>query len=154
MTFGGQVWPIDPADLNLGPAPGGGCVGGIVEFPSSSGPGSPTWILGSAFLVRVPPYLLLVHEAHFFSWHCHKKNVYTVLRASPLSIGFAEVADVPGRDPGTPLSTLPPESLLTSTITDSPLPSVPDKVGGDPFGANSAFLTFYSLSLPVTYFSF
>ncbi|KAJ7467054.1 aspartic peptidase A1 [Mycena latifolia] len=85
MAFGGKSWPIDPADLNLGPGSGGSmCLGGIFDLTLGSNieanSGNPTWVVGDTFL----------------------KNVYTVFRQKPLSIGFAQLSDAAGGGSGTP----------------------------------------------------
>ncbi|KAJ7090940.1 aspartic peptidase A1 [Mycena belliarum] len=84
MAFGGKSWPINPADMNLGPGTGGTmCLGGIFDLSLGSNiqanSGNPTWVVGDTFL----------------------KNVYTVFRQSPLSIGFAQLSDAAGGS-GTP----------------------------------------------------
>ncbi|KAH7889011.1 aspartic peptidase domain-containing protein [Phlebopus sp. FC_14] len=81
MSFGGTNWPISSADMNLGSISISGsgassstqyCVGGIFDVGSSvgSGQGAPAWIVGDTFL----------------------KNVYSVYRANPPSVGFAQLA--------------------------------------------------------------
>lgn len=60
MTFGGKSWPIDPADMNLGPVDRRGqfCLGGIFDLTLGSdigaGSGNPSWVVGDTFLVRLP----------------------------------------------------------------------------------------------------
>ncbi|CAK5280395.1 unnamed protein product [Mycena citricolor] len=85
MAFGGQLWPIDPADMNLGPGSKKGmCVGSIFDLTAGSaispGPGTPTWVVGDTFL----------------------KNVYTVFRSSPAAVGFAQLSAAAGGGSGTP----------------------------------------------------
>lgn len=85
ISFGGQSWPINTADMNLGSSgTDGQCVGGIFDLNAASSNGgsanSPNWIVGDAFL----------------------KNVYTVFRSSPPSIGFAELSSAAGGSSGTP----------------------------------------------------
>ncbi|KAG1735967.1 aspartic peptidase domain-containing protein [Suillus lakei] len=79
MSFGGSTWTIDPADMNLGSIPSSisgttteMCAGGIFDIGTSVGSGSgvPTWIIGDTFL----------------------KNVYSVFRANPAAVGFAQLA--------------------------------------------------------------
>ncbi|KAH7909287.1 aspartic peptidase domain-containing protein [Hygrophoropsis aurantiaca] len=84
VSFGGTTWAINTEDLNAGQisvpsatgAVGAMCIGGIFDLgkPLSTGDNVPSWIIGDAFL----------------------KNVYTVFRADPPSIGFAQLA--PGLD--------------------------------------------------------
>jgi len=90
MGFGGSVWPISPDDMNLGSGTGGGnmCLGGIFDLSQGSSieanQGNPSWVVGDTFL----------------------KNVYSVFRQDPLSIGFAELSafagssGAPGAGPG------------------------------------------------------
>jgi hypothetical protein len=68
FSFGGQSWSIAPVDFKLTQISSGQCVGSIFVFTgSSNGPG---WIIGDTFL----------------------KNVYSVFRANPASVGFAALA--------------------------------------------------------------
>ena len=62
MNFGSQTWTISPQDFNLGAIDNTGkmCVGGVFDLdagtngaagdPSS---GSPAWVIGDTFLVRI-----------------------------------------------------------------------------------------------------
>lgn len=80
LSFGGNSWPISPADMNVGNNYGGidsggdQCIGSIFDLgqvtSAAGGDGNPNWIIGDTFL----------------------KNVYTVLRSSPPSIGFAQLS--------------------------------------------------------------
>lgn len=77
ISFGGTNWPISSNDMNLGEVSINSagtpmCVGGIFDIGSTIGTGSgvPSWIVGDTFL----------------------KNVYTVFRANPASVGFATLA--------------------------------------------------------------
>jgi cathepsin D len=85
MSFGGKTWPINPADMSLGQiAPGSpSCLGGIFDLSLGSnivsGSGNPNWVVGDTFL----------------------KNVYSVYRSQPPSIGFAQLSDAVGGS-GTP----------------------------------------------------
>ncbi|KAJ7119368.1 aspartic peptidase domain-containing protein [Mycena crocata] len=67
LSFGRQIWAIDPADLNLGPTTQNRCLGGIFQL-TTTGPRG--WVIGTPFL----------------------KNVYTVLRYEPPSVGFAQLS--------------------------------------------------------------
>jgi len=73
MSFGGKSWSISPADFELTKQSNGQCVGAFFEL-STSGSGSSSssisWIVGDTFL----------------------KNVYSVFRANPASVGFAALA--------------------------------------------------------------
>lgn len=58
LAFGGQSWPINPADMNLGTVSSGQCLGGIFDLSGgtkvgSSGSGAPNWVVGDTFLVCV-----------------------------------------------------------------------------------------------------
>ncbi|KAL0956906.1 hypothetical protein HGRIS_003011 [Hohenbuehelia grisea] len=106
MSFGGKAWPINPADMSLGRlAPGSSqCLGGIFDLSLGSsivsGGGNPNWVVGGTFL----------------------KNVYSVFRADPPSIGFAQLSDSAGGSSGTvsPASSSP---LFSSLTIGSPLSS-------------------------------
>jgi cathepsin D len=86
ISFGGKVWPISTADMNVGRATLSStvCVGGIFDLNGGStieaGNGNPSWVVGGTFL----------------------KNVYSVFRSDPPSIGFAELSDATGGSSGTP----------------------------------------------------
>jgi cathepsin D len=81
MSFGGQAWPINPLDFNVAQVSNGRnplCLGGIFDLslgtanmPDSS---SPAWVVGDTFL----------------------KNVYSVFRSSPPSVGFAQLSTAAG----------------------------------------------------------
>ena len=51
LTFGGQSWPIDPADFKMAQIGPELCVGSF--FSLNSGSNSPSWIIGDTFLVRL-----------------------------------------------------------------------------------------------------
>ncbi|EIM86445.1 aspartic peptidase A1 [Stereum hirsutum FP-91666 SS1] len=68
LTFGGSSWSISPADFLLAQVSESQCIGAFFEFSSSSS--APSWIVGDTFL----------------------KNVYSVFRANPASIGFANLS--------------------------------------------------------------
>ncbi|KAJ7879486.1 aspartic peptidase A1 [Mycena olivaceomarginata] len=68
MAFGGKLWPIAPQDMNLGS--NGGSMGAVLRLTG----GNPTWVVGDTFL----------------------KNVYSVYRSDPASIGFAQLSDLAG----------------------------------------------------------
>ncbi|KAF7783279.1 hypothetical protein Agabi119p4_2655 [Agaricus bisporus var. burnettii] len=80
LSFGGKSWTIDPEDMNLGAADLAGelCLGGIFDLTAGSnvgpGAGNPGWVIGDVFL----------------------KNVYSVFRAEPPSIGFAQLSSTAG----------------------------------------------------------
>ena len=79
MTFGSSsiAWPISNADFNLMQASSTACVGAFFAL-DTSGTSAPPWIVGDTFL----------------------KNVYSVFRASPPSVGFAQLSDAAGGSSG------------------------------------------------------
>lgn len=87
LSFGGKAWPIDPVDMTLGQisARSADCLGGIFDLSMGSsivsGRGNPAWVVGATFL----------------------KNVYSVYRSDPPSVGFAQLSDLAGGSgaPGT-----------------------------------------------------
>ena len=70
MSFGGRNWPISEADFRLTQLSNGQCLGGFFEL--TTGRSAPSWIFGDTFL----------------------KNVYSVFRYNPPSVGFAELSDM------------------------------------------------------------
>ncbi|KAJ7482701.1 aspartyl protease [Mycena latifolia] len=78
ISFGGRLWPIDPADMNLGPVEpfGSQCLGAIYTLNPGSKTiktnGTANWIFGTVFM----------------------RNVYSVFQPTPkpFMIGFAELA--------------------------------------------------------------
>ncbi|KAG2135856.1 acid protease [Suillus clintonianus] len=104
MSFGGTTWSINPLDMNLGSLPSSVtgtttqmCAGGIFDIGTSvgSGAGVPTWIVGDTFL----------------------KNVYSVFRANPAAVGFAQLAS--GLSTSTGTSTPNPAKVSSSTATST-----------------------------------
>ncbi|KAI0312909.1 acid protease [Amylostereum chailletii] len=69
LSFGGPSWPIAASDFVFNRLSQSSCVGAFFVFSTSSS-SSPQWILGDTFL----------------------KNVYSVFRASPASVGFASLS--------------------------------------------------------------
>ncbi|KAG8927180.1 hypothetical protein FRC00_002232 [Tulasnella sp. 408] len=85
MKFGdGPSWPINPADFELARIGQGVCIGAFFEL-DLAGSASPDWIIGDTFL----------------------KNVYSVFRYDPASVGFASLSD----------------TALSVASVDAPLPS-------------------------------
>ncbi len=73
LSFGGQTWTIAPSDFKLSQISNGQCLGSVFIFSSgntNSISNGPSWVIGDTFL----------------------KNVYTVFRANPASVGFAVLA--------------------------------------------------------------
>lgn len=67
LSFGGQSWPVSAADFELTRTGSNQCIGAFFELTSTS----PPWIIGDTFL----------------------KNVYSVFRYSPPSVGFATLSN-------------------------------------------------------------
>jgi len=71
ITFGsGSAWSVDPTDFMLTQLSSKQCVGALFSLESSGNSG-PSWIMGDTFL----------------------KNVYSVFRYNPPSVGFAAVSN-------------------------------------------------------------
>jgi len=68
MTFGGRSWPISAADFQLAQISSSQCLGAFFELETDSS--APSWIVGDTFL----------------------KNVLSVFRFNPPSVGFAELS--------------------------------------------------------------
>ncbi|KAI6131532.1 aspartic peptidase domain-containing protein [Pisolithus croceorrhizus] len=105
ISFGGTNWPISSDDMNLGQVGTNSagtpmCIGGIFDIGSTVGTGSgvPAWIVGDTFL----------------------KNVYTVFRANPASVGFATLASGLNTTPSGSSGTSPASITGTNGV---PLPS-------------------------------
>lgn len=69
FNFGGNTWSMSPADFTHSRVSSTECLGAF--FVSSIGQGGPSWIIGDAFL----------------------KNVYSVFKYSPASVGFAALSE-------------------------------------------------------------
>lgn len=133
ISFGGPSWPISIDDLNLGTVGAGNsqCLGAIFDIELGTGPGqaagTPEWIVGDTFL----------------------KNVYSVFRAQPPSVGFAQLSAAAGGSSGTP------GPVGTAKLTGS----LPTPTGGSnsaqrqlvPFG-NTGIVVASALSLLTTVF--
>ncbi|KAJ7448535.1 aspartic peptidase domain-containing protein [Mycena latifolia] len=108
LSFGGNAWPINPADINFGPLETGSpmCLGGIFDLALGTaivdGPG---WVVGDTFL----------------------KNVYSVFRQNPMSVGFAQLASEAGSEGGT---TSPSASAAISGAPPIPSAIAPSSVTG------------------------
>ncbi|OJA14050.1 hypothetical protein AZE42_05215 [Rhizopogon vesiculosus] len=71
MSFGGTDWGISPVDMNVGTVTSDMCAGAIFDAGALNDGGfSDMWIVGDTFL----------------------KNVYSVFRAEPPAVGFAQLA--------------------------------------------------------------
>ncbi|KAJ7043567.1 aspartic peptidase A1 [Mycena alexandri] len=69
LSFGGRSWDVSPADFQEQELGQGMCLGSF--FSLTTGDSAPSWIVGDTFL----------------------KNVYSVFRHNPPSIGFASLSD-------------------------------------------------------------
>ncbi|KAF8176802.1 aspartyl protease [Pholiota molesta] len=80
LSFGGSLWPINPLDMNIGQEPNDAslCIAAIFDLTQGtnidSNSGNPGWVVGDTFL----------------------KNVYSVFRSNPPSIGFAQLSTLAG----------------------------------------------------------
>ncbi|KAJ7148036.1 aspartic peptidase domain-containing protein [Mycena crocata] len=100
VSFGGQTWSIDPRDMNQGPVSGNTsqCYGAI---GSMTGDQTPSWKFGIPFM----------------------KNVYSVFRESPPSIGFAQLSTLAG-GLGTPNASTSATSGGPSSTSSSSSPTI------------------------------
>ncbi|KAG2039952.1 aspartic peptidase domain-containing protein [Suillus americanus] len=100
LSFGGTTWSISPADFAFTQTSSTECIGAF--FEASTGTGSPTWIIGDAFL----------------------KNVYSVFRYDPASIGFASLSSVAIAENGAggtvPSATIGTVSAAVTNTSDAP----------------------------------
>ncbi|KAG2354963.1 hypothetical protein BDR07DRAFT_1474222 [Suillus spraguei] len=108
ISFGGTNWAISPLDMNLGTlndtmmsnanATSQMCTGGIFDIGIGS---VPAWIIGDTFL----------------------KNVYSVFRASPAAVGFAQLPSSSSSSTGSsdpnPVQVTSLTPLPTSTYASS-----------------------------------
>ncbi|KAJ7836957.1 aspartic peptidase A1 [Mycena leptocephala] len=69
LSFGGKTWSVSPGDFLLQEIGRGSCVGSF--FSLTTGDSAPSWIVGDTFL----------------------KNVYSVFKYNPPSIGFAALSE-------------------------------------------------------------
>ncbi|KAI0338296.1 acid protease [Trametopsis cervina] len=103
FSFGGKTWAISTDDMNLGTLQTGTCLGGIFDLglgsQIGSGGGNPSWVVGDTFL----------------------KNVYTVFRSSPPSVGFAALSSAAGGSG--PSGNPSPPGSATFTQTGVPVPT-------------------------------
>jgi len=70
MSFGGTDWDISPVDMNVGTVTSDMCAGAIFDAGVVGGGYDDMWLVGDTFL----------------------KNVYSVFRADPPAVGFAQLA--------------------------------------------------------------
>ncbi|KAG1854827.1 aspartic peptidase domain-containing protein [Suillus subalutaceus] len=100
FSFGGATWSMSPADFAFTQTSSTECIGAF--FEATTGTGSPTWIIGDAFL----------------------KNVYSVFRYNPASIGFASLSSVAiaenGAGGAVPSATIGVVSAAVTNTSDAP----------------------------------
>lgn len=72
MTFGGQTWPIDPADFLLQDMGNNQCIGSFFEL--TTGGSAPSWIVGDTFLVCS----IIFHLITRFSFHTLEKRLLRI----------------------------------------------------------------------------
>ncbi|KAG2071567.1 acid protease [Suillus decipiens] len=100
LSFGGTNWSISAADFAFTQTSSTECIGAF--FEADTGSGSPSWIIGDAFL----------------------KNVYSVFRYNPASIGFASLSSVAIAENGAggtvPSATIGTVSAAVTDTSDAP----------------------------------
>ncbi|KAF5362015.1 hypothetical protein D9756_002632 [Leucocoprinus leucothites] len=113
MGFGNSstAWTISPDDFKLSELEEGQCLGAFFEL--SGGGSAPPWIIGDTFL----------------------KNVYSVFRYEPPSVGFAELSSTANTLSGA--SEAVPTPTLASTAATVSASSTPSFVAGDTSSACS-----------------
>jgi len=109
MSFGGTAWSINPQDMIVSRLPqSNNCVGGFFDLSAGSnippGNGNPSWVIGDTFF----------------------KNVYSVFRSNPASVGFAQLSALAGGTGGSATGTAP-SSTGTGTSLSYSAPSI---IGG------------------------
>ncbi|KAF8147128.1 aspartic peptidase domain-containing protein [Mycena galopus ATCC 62051] len=103
LSFGGQTWSISAKDLVQDPVESGDCVGAFGGAPPTQSPG---WRVGIPFL----------------------RNVYSVLRETPPSIGFAQLSTIAGGT-GTPNATASTGGSSSTSSSSSSTSSSPGSTG-------------------------
>jgi len=123
ISFGGKLWSINTKDMNVGQISqtSSRCLGAIFDLSVGTsiptGSSNPSWVVGDTFLVRFLLSIPLPSNLTFSLFNTKKKNVYTVFRANPVSIGFAELSSyVGGSGAG---SSATSASLLTPSLSIS-----------------------------------
>ncbi|KAG1722528.1 aspartic peptidase domain-containing protein [Suillus lakei] len=100
LSFGGATWSISPADFSFTQSSSTECIGAF--FEASTDTGSPSWIIGDAFL----------------------KNVYSVFRYNPPSVGFANLSSIAIAENGAggtvPSATIGTVSASVTNTSDAP----------------------------------
>ncbi|CAE6529608.1 unnamed protein product [Rhizoctonia solani] len=112
FNFGGRTWPMESADFKLLTTNPNVCVGAIFELSMGGlgNPDVPQWVVGDAFL----------------------KNVYSIFRYEPPSIGFAQLsATAIGSQPILQEPTAAaPSRISTATTAAAPSTTGPASNGG------------------------
>lgn len=132
MRFGNSNinWAISADDFRLQQLDDNTCVGAFFALPSSTSGRTPSWVVGDTFLVRSHFAVILTLVLNTGSLH-KQKNVYSVFRANPPSVGFAPLSS-------TAISLNDP-NLPVPSPTTAPTPnSVGGGGGGSSNGAPSA----------------
>lgn len=125
MKFGSSsiAWPISNADFLLQQLSSDSCVGAFFAL-STAGTSAPPWIVGDTFL----------------------KNVYSVFRSSPASVGFATLsADalaMNGKSGAAPSATV---GAVSATVTGSTANSGTDRSSSANGAPKSAGASAYAL---------
>ncbi|KAF8971140.1 aspartic peptidase domain-containing protein [Flammula alnicola] len=120
LSFGGKAWPISAADMNIGPETSDNtkCIGAIFDLSMGTniegGSGNPSWVVGDTFL----------------------KNVYSVFRATPPSVGFAQLSSAAGGSGAGP-SALPSSTGASASILTTLSTPTTSGLAGTPSGALS-----------------
>ncbi|KAF8629234.1 hypothetical protein AX17_005814 [Amanita inopinata Kibby_2008] len=119
LSFGGKLWAINPQDMIVAQVPQTkSCVGGIFDLAMGTsieaGSGNPSWVVGDTLL----------------------KNVYSVFRANPPSVGFAQLSESAGGS--------------VTTASNSSSTFVPSNSGGLPRSDGKAMLVTLFTALFIT----
>jgi hypothetical protein len=126
MSFGGQSWSISNADFQAEQLNEESCMGAF--FALDTGDNAPAWIVGDTFL----------------------KNVYSVFRYNPASVGFAQLSETAIAMNGANNAAVPSATIgsAAATVTAS------DSTGSRDSNNNSAsVLSSSSFLLPIPIFA-
>lgn len=129
LSFGGRTWSISPADFRLARLTQRECLGAFFEI-DSGGSSAPSWIVGDTFL----------------------KNVYSVFRYSPASVGFANLSAVALAQNGDASGAVPSATIGSSaarvSATGSMLPKA-HRSAGIKIGCGLLYATSASLLITI-----
>ncbi|KAF9234984.1 aspartic peptidase domain-containing protein [Melanogaster broomeanus] len=102
FSFGGTTWSMSAADFSYAPISSSQCIGAFFAISTGGSSASPSWVIGDAFL----------------------KNVYSVFRYSPASIGFAALSETAlaqnGVDGPVPTPTIGSVSAAVTNLSAAP----------------------------------